>query len=300
MTIAISIIKIIISVVIGYIIFKNFEIKDTSRIQAIALSKRGIVNKIFSHKQLNNIEICFNKLNIPYNTLSVLSLIVIGGIISIVVFVVSTYFFALKSICLIIAFPFVLTPFWLIKYITKREQDKLEAGLNDFFIQLKSALKINSDVIEALRRIQNICLEPFSSYIKQLLREINAGKLPELALEGFANKVGIKKFTFYINNVRYCNIYGGDITTLTEKTQDTLAQALKQKRKRIKETKSICIVLYILVIIDIYMYFSFIEGNTYYLNTMTNSFLGRSILNINFISIWGIVWLSKVVKKFDY
>jgi len=300
MTIAISIIKIFISVVVGSVVFYNFQNRDTSALQAIEINFKGIINKLFSPKQLNDIEVSFKKLAIPYNTVSVLALIGIGIIISIITFYICANLFTLKSICLIISVPLVLIPFWIIKYISNQEQNKLESGLNDFFIQLKSALKVNPDIIEALRRIQNLALEPFSSYTKQLLREINAGKLPEKALESFAHKVNIKKFTFYINNVQYCHIYGGDITTLTEKTQHTLHEAIKQKKKRIKETKSICSVLYLLIAIDIYMYFSFIESNQYYLDIMINSFLGRCILNINFVSIWGILWLSRVVRRFDY
>ena len=300
MTIVIVIIKIFISLVIGYAIFFKYKIQDTSMLQAISLNKKGLIGKIFSNKQLNDIEVSFRKLSIPYNTVSIIALIGVGGFISIMMFFICKFLFPLDSICLIISFPLILSPFWVIKYISNKEQDKLESGLNDFFIQLKSALKINPDIIEALRRTQNISLEPFSSYTKQLLREINAGKLPEKALESFAHKINIKKFTFYINNVMHCHTYGGDIITLTEKTQDTLHEAIKQKKKRIKETKSICFVLYMLIAIDIYMYFSFIEGNQYYLDVMLNSFLGRSILNINFISIWGIVWLSRIVRKFDY
>lgn len=300
MAIAIFIVKIFISLVIGYVIFLNCKTQDTSELQVLCLNTKGVVSKIFSPKQLNDIEISFKKLSIPYNTASIFSLVGIGICISIIIFLICKFLFPLKSICLIVACPLVLSPFWVIKYISNKEQDKLEAGLNDFFIQLKGALKVNPDIIEALRRIQNIVLEPFSSYVKQLLKEINAGKVPEKALESFAHKINIKKFTFYINNIRYCHIYGGDITTLTEKTQETLHEAIKQKKKRIKETKSICFILYTLIILDIYMYFSFIGKNPYYLDIMMSSFIGKSILNINFISIWLIVWLSRVVRKFDY
>jgi len=300
MTTAIFIVKFFISIIVSSIIFKNFETRDTSGLQAISLNTKGFVKKIFSPKQLNDIEYCFRKLSIPYNTISVIALIVVGFVMSIIIFGICKFLFPLNSIALIISCPLVLSPFWIIKYIANKEQDKLEVGLNDFFIQLKSALKTNSDIIEALRRIQNIALEPFKGYTKQLLSEINAGKLPEKALERFAQKVNIKRFSFYINNVGHCHIYGGDIITLTEKTQETISKALKQKKQRIKESKSICSVLYILIIIDIYMYFYFIQGNQYYLDTMINSSIGRFILNINFISIWGIVWLSKAVRRFDY
>lgn len=300
MNIIIISLKIFVVIVFSYMIYKTFEIRDTSSVQTLTVNKRGIVRKIFSAKELSNIEICFKKLSIPYNTVTVLGLFWAGIIISISVFFICNFIFPLKSISFIIACPLVLTPFWLIKYIASKEQEKLEYGLNDFFIQLKSALKVNSEIVEALRRIQNIAMEPFLGYTKQLLIEINTGKLPEKALENFAYKVNIKKFSFYINNLRYCQVYGGDITTLTEKTQETLSEALKQKRKRVKETRSICIILYILIIIDIYMYFSFIQGNRYYLDIMTNTDVGRCILDINFLSIWGILWLSRIVKRFDY
>lgn len=300
MEVLISIIKVFITIVVGKTIFEVSKTRDTSTLYALSLSNHGMVNKMFSPEQLKNIEVCFKKLSIPYNTVSVLALIVIGMIISGIIFFASKFIFPLTSVCFIISVPLIFLPFWTIKYIAEIEQSKLEMGLNDFFIQLKSALKVNADIVEALRRIQKVVMEPFSDYTLQLLREINTGKLPEKALENFAQKVNIKKFSYYINNVRYCQIYGGDVTTLTEKTQNTLSQAIKQKKKRIKETRSVCMILYMLIIIDIYMYFWFIARNQYYMNIMTESFLGRSILNINFLSIWGIMWLSSIVRKFDY
>ena len=104
----------------------------------------------------------------------------------------------------------------------------------------------------------------------------------------------------YINNVRYCHIYGGDIATLTHKTQKTISAAIKQKKKREKETNSICVVLYMLIAIDLYMYFSFIAKNPEYLNIMVNSFPGQIILNLNFLSLWGVIWLSSMVRKMRY
>ena len=163
-----------------------------------------------------------------------------------------------------------------------------------------SALKVNSDIVEALRRIQNNVLDPFSEYTKQLLNEINAGKLPEIALENFAHKIDIEKFSFYINNLRYCHIYGGNITLLTEKTQEIINEAIKQKKKRNKETKSACIVLYILIVIDFYMYFTFINSNVYYLSLINETLVGQMIVNINFVCVWVMIWLSRVIKNLDY
>lgn len=300
MKILLLLIRIIACFFIAKYIYEKIETKDTSMLQGLITNKRLSVKKIFSPKQLTNIEISFKKLNIPYNTASVFLILICGIVFSLITFIICIKIFPLLSISLIVSIPMIFVPVWIINFIAKIEQNKLETELNDFFIQLKSSLSINSDIIDALRRIQNCLLEPFSGYTRQLLNEINAGKLPDKALEGFAQKINIKKFSMYINNVRYCHIYGGDIAHLTEKTQKVIADAIKQKRKREKETNSICIVLYMLIAIDLYMYFSFIAKTPEYLNIMIKSFVGQIILNLNFLSLWGVIWLSTLVKKMEY
>lgn len=300
MNIILGLIKIFICIFFCIGIIRMARNQDTSNFQKLALNSKLSLSKFFSVKQLSNIEISFKKLNIPYNTTSIGMILIIGAVIFVVSFIICNKIFNMLVISVIVSFPMFFSPFWTINFIASREQNKLEQELNDFFIQLKCALNINSDIIEALRRIQNDVLEPFSTYVKQLLREINTGKLPDKALENFAQKVNIKKFSLYINNVKYCHMYGGDINELTNKTQKIISDSIKQKRKRERETKAICVVLYMLIAIDLYMYFYFCAGNQFYLEVLTNSFFGKCILAINFLSLWGVVGLSKFVKKMDY
>lgn len=256
--------------------------------------------KKFAPKNISKIEKYFKKLSIPFN-IATLSIVLGIGIVSfLIVLFITMKVFTLNSVRYIISIPFLFSGIIVLELFAEYKQERMEDGLSDFFIQLKSALKVNPEIIEALRRIQNNVLEPFSTYTKQMLNEINAGKLPEDALESFAHKIGIEKFSLYINNVRYCHIYGGNITLLTEKTQEVIAEAIKQKKKRNKETKSACTVLYVLIIIDFYMYFSFIASNQYYLDLMSKTFIGQTIVNINFICVWIMIWLSKTIKKLDY
>ena len=76
-------------------------------------------------------------------------------------------------------------------------------------------------------------------------------------------------------------------------------ELLKKKRKRKKETKSICTSLYILVGLDFLVYFNFIANNEFYINLIKSSFVGNMIVNINFISIWLIFGLAYYVRKLD-
>lgn len=300
MEILINIIKIIMIFLIIKSVREFFETRDTYAFNKLAVKKTGYLYKIFSPKRISEMEAYFRKLSVPFNLFTVGIIFFMGIIAFIIIFLITKLFFKLESIRYILSIPFLFTGFVVLKLLVEKKQEKLENGLSDFFIQLKSALNVNSDIVEGLRRIQNNVLEPFSEYIKQLLNEINAGKLPEIALENFARKVDIEKFTFYINNLRFCHIYGGDITLLTEKTQEVIKEAIKQKKKRDKETKSACTVLYILIIIDFYMYFMFINSNEYYLNLVNETFIGQMIVNINFICIWVMIWLSRVIKKLDY
>lgn len=300
MMILINIIKIVVVFFITKLIIEFFETQDTSAFYQLIVKKTEYLYKKFSPHRITELQVCFKKLSIPFNIFTVAIIVGVGIIAFISVFMVTKMFFKLESVRYILSIPFLFTGMIILKVMAERKQEKLEAGLSDFFIQLKSALKVNPDIIEALRRIQNNVLDPFSAYTKQLLNEINAGKLPEIALENFAHKVDIEKFSFYINNLRYCHIYGGDITLLTEKTQEVIKEAINQKKKRNKETKSACMVLYILIIIDFYMYFMFINSNEYYLSLVNETLIGQMIVNINFICIWVMVWLSRAIKKLDY
>jgi Flp pilus assembly protein TadB len=207
--------------------------------------------------------------------------------------------FKITSVAIILSVPFVFSGVLVIQYFADKKQEKLEEVMNDFFIQFRGEIKVNNDIISAFKKIQNTCLPPFNEYINKMMIEIKAGEIPEEALKRFADKVDINKFNLYINNLKYCNTYGGNVETLTIETQKMIEDLLKQKKKRKKETNSICTALYMLIGIDLLIYFNFIISNASYLKLMTNSSIGNAIINLNFISIWVVVLLSYFVKKLD-
>lgn len=254
---------------------------------------RIIKNKIFKQLKLN----CC-KLEIDISGIEILVLI-FGIVSSIITFGIFKLVFKINSVAIILAVPFVFSGLLIIQYLADKKQEKLEEVMNDFFIQFRGEIKVNNDIISAFKKIQNTCLPPFNEYINKMMVEIKAGEIPEEALKRFADKVDINKFHLYINNLKYCNTYGGNTEVLTTETQKMIEELLKQKKKRKKETNSICTALYMLVGIDLLIYFSFIINNTSYLKLMTNSVIGNVIINLNFISIWIVVLLSYFVKKLD-
>jgi len=292
-----SVVKWVVCILGFFLIYRIFEMRDTSIFKTLfnTLEKKEYVGGWFGKYEQS-----FKRLNLPFNRLVVALLLILGGFIAKILYEVALELFAVSSVAYIISLPFVFSGFAVVNFWGERKKAQLEAGLNDFLIQLKSALRVNNDIIEALRRIQNSAMEPFQSYLKQMLNEINSGKLPEQALRDFAMRVGIEKFSLYIEHLRFCHVYGGDVLQLTERTQEMIAAALKEKKKRNRETNDVCNVLYILIAIDLFMYKSFLMGNRYYFEIMTGSLVGMVLVNLNFISIWLMLLLSKFIRKLDY
>lgn len=306
MKVVLFIIKILVSVIFAYyIFFKMTELRlkiSATKIFGL-LNKNRIRNllnsyKVSNFKLFNRLRLNCNKLGI--NLFGIEAIVLLSGIIiSIILFNLFNVMFKIRSVALILSAPFIFTGFIIIQYFADKKQDRIEEVMNDFFIQFCGEIKLNSDIIGAFEKIKNTCLSPFDEYISKMMLEISAGEIPENALKKFADKVDIYKFDLYINNLKYCNAYGGNVEKLTLETQKMIGDLLKQKKKLKKETKSVCMSLYMLIGLDLLIYFNFIANNAEYVSLMGNSFIGNMIININFISMWAIVGLACYVRKMD-
>ena len=296
-----SLLKINIAVAVCFLLIeKQFFRRENIEQVAKSLDTNVFLKEVLDKKFLGKTKMNFIKLGIKFNIYTVLGSFLVGIALSFIVYFITLQIFKISSVAVILSAPCIFIVFVIVAYFANKKQDKLERVMSDFFIQLKGAIKVNPDITEAFRRIQDSCLDPFKEYITDFLYEVNAGEVPEKALYKFANKVDIKRFTLYINNLRHCSVYGGDIETLTFETQKLISEILIQKKKRRKETQSICMALYMLIVIDLVIYFNFALGNVEYLNLMRDSSVGNFIVNLNFLSIWLVVWFASLVKKLDF
>jgi Flp pilus assembly protein TadB len=165
-------------------------------------------------------------------------------------------------------------------------------------LQLRNYTKINNDIIFALNEIHTI--EPLQSYIQRFLVEIKSGIKFEDAMEKLKGKINIKQFKNFLSNLEHCFICGGNITNLIEKSYKSIELIQKEKTNRIQETKGARLVLYILMGLNFFVYFTFIKNDYENYMIMRTSFIGNIILYWNFISIWIFIFLSLSVKKLDY
>ena len=214
----IFIIKVLITVMCAFLFLKKIEKVKLRKLNTKWILDSVAQSKILKNKVFKRLKLSCYKLGIDFQGIEII-IFVFGIITSIIVFGIFKSFFKITSVAVILAVPFVFSGVLVIQYFADKKQEKLEEVMNDFFIQFRGEIKVNNDIISAFKKIQNTCLPPFNEYINKMMIEIKAGEIPEEALKRFADKVDINKFNLYINNLKYCNTYGGNVETLTIETQ---------------------------------------------------------------------------------
>lgn len=206
--------------------------------------------------------------------------------------------FEIPFLSMIISLPSIGLPVYILSMVADYKEQKIEKVLLNFLLQLKNYTNINNDIVYAFQEVKVI--EPLQSYIDKFLIEINRGVKFEIAMEHLKEKIHIKSFLELLNHIQYCYLYGGNFSELISKNYQSIDELQKEKAARIQETKGARLVLLILIALDLFVYFTFINGNSDNYRIMKNTFFGNAILYWNFISMWLLLLLSNHVKKLDY
>lgn len=253
-------------------------------------------NKINYFKRVN---ILIDRCGIQRSLLiNPVSIIFLGVICVCFTYMISFNFFKIVMLAVIISIPFFYVPFLVLSMIAEYKEEKIEKVFLNFLLQLKNHTRINNDIISAMSEVKTI--EPLQGYIKKFLAQVSSGTKLEKAMQDFKEKVNNKQMKSFLTNIEHCFLYGGNFSELIDKSYVMISEIQEEKKKRIEETKSARIVLFILILLDIIVYVSFIKSNVENYMIMTRSVIGNLILYWNFISMWLLVWISIRVKKLDY
>lgn len=226
-----------------------------------------------------------------------ISLIFIGAIVSMLLYIVALEIFEESFLSFIIAMPTLFLPIILLKIIADHNDEKIEKIIPNFLLQLKNYTQINNDIVYAIKEAKTI--EPLQSYINKFLIEINSGIKFEIAMDNLNEKIKIKELENFFSNIKNCYISGGSFAELINKSYYMLSIIQKEKQARKEETKGARMVLIILVMLDLIVYFSFIGNNKENYMIMQRSVIGNLILYWNFISMWLLMILAQKVKEID-
>lgn len=245
------------------------------------------------------ISILIDRCDLRENLLvSPLTIVIAGVICVFIAYMIAFEFFKIVLLSAIISIPFFYLPFAVLSAVANYKEEKIEKVFLNFLLQLKNHTKINNDIVAAMKEVKTI--EPLQSYIKKFLIEISSGVRFEKAIDNFREKINIKQIKSFLGNLEHCYLYGGNFSELIDKSYKMIEDIQNEKAKRVEETKGARIVLFILILLDVLVYVSFIKSDQENYMIMRKTILGNMILYWNFISMWLLVWISSLVKKLDY
>lgn len=247
----------------------------------------------------------FHKINILIERSGIKRGLIVNPItVLITCFISSSIFYVLiykifKDIFLscIIAAPSFFFPILLLKMMSEYNDEKIEKIIPNFLLQLKNYTQISNDIIYAFKEVETI--EPLQRYLNKFLIEINSGVNFESAIDNLNEKIKVRELENLFNNIKKCYISGGSFAELINKSYYMISMIQKEKMQRKEETRGARLVLFILILLDLIVYFTYINSNKENYIIMRKSIIGNMILYWNFISIWLLIFLSQKVKEID-
>ena len=245
------------------------------------------------------INLLIDKANMKRNLLvNPICILLYSGICVLLAYHLVFRFFKLHTLSLIVSLPCMFVPVLILSFIATQKEEKIEKAFLNFLLQIKNYTKISNDITSAFQEVDTV--EPLRSYIHKFNIELGSGVRFETAIEHLKEKISIVKFRDFFSNLQYCYLYGGSFPELIDKNYRMIADLQQEKNKRLQETKSARLVLIILMVLNLYVYMTYIKSNYENYLIMQKSFFGMAILYWNFISMWGLLWFSMRVKKLDY
>lgn len=149
-------------------------------------------------------------------------------------------------------------PFLLLKILTDIISYKVKQISVDFLIILKNFLIAgkSNDIFLAFQRTAEYVSEPLKSYINIMVFENEYKINPLQCLDNFLAKLEVSELKLFIENLKICYIYGGDVIALIDTFIEEIGDQNEDEDEEKTEDILLNMGLYILLLINfIVMYF---------------------------------------------
>lgn len=250
----------------------------------------------FLYEFKNNI-LQVKKLNNKFNYISLYSFIIFSFFLMIISFVFSYKIFHIISTSLIISVISFFIPNIILKYILNKHKEKLMREFPTYAITLKNYTKVNNDLIFAFKRAS--VTGSFKKYIETFNFSIEKGLKVDYCFEKLKNDININQINNFFTASNNCYKNGGDFSKLLDKYSNILTKVNLQKEKEKEESFASKLILYILIMVNIYLLFGFVFNDEEYKNVLINTFFGKTIININILSYFFIMFFIKKINKME-
>lgn len=259
----------------GYIDFNNMKNK--------IISKLDIINnfKYIKNKNKKILSILPNSINLK-DTLINYIVFITGILVCIFIYFLSYNFLKVVSASLILGVYGFFFPYVAIDLIYKYNKKKMIIEFPDFLINLKNYTKTDNDIILALKKTKT--KGRLKKYIDEFNILVQNGISVYEAFENLKIRIGVSKINELFTALQLCFLNGGDCTNILDKYINIMNKANIQKDKELQENYSSILVLITLIFINIFLFVTFIAQNKTYFMAITNTVIGKSILDVNILS----------------
>ena len=280
----------IIDIYVSFII-KNRKEKNINNLN-LKINNSNFIKKIsFYIDYLITIDIKFLYFFKP------ITLIFISTIIFILVFIISYKFLSVFSSSLIIAVYSFFIPYLILQYLYNKSRRKILDVFPTYIISLKNYTNISNDIIIAMKKVESEL--PLRIFINKFNLLIDKGISVYDSFERLKKDINIKKISEFIMALQNCYINGGNFSKLLDRYSKIINNISLQREKEIQDNFSSILVLIVLIIINIFLIIAFVYSNETYKSIVTNSFIGKTILNINILSYLLVFYFIKKLNKLE-
>lgn len=214
--------------------------------------------------------------------ITVSNILIFSTAFFVVTFIVFFKIIKLYSTAIILSTFVYLLPYIVLKQIIDKEKKKILYMLPAYIVNLKNHIQQDNNIIIAMRNVT--CIEPLNKYIQRFNMQIERGINIKTALNGLKSQVGIKKFDDLLIAIETCYFNGGRFENILNKYIAIISKENIQREKIKERAYSSVVILIIIMIINIYLVYTFIFSNDEYANIIRNTLIGNIILNINTLS----------------
>ena len=208
--------------------------------------------------------------------------IFVSLVLSFIMFISSYKVLQIISSSIILSLYMLVLPYQIIKFLKIHTKQKIMSEFPTYLATLKNYTKTENDIVIAFRKANpSKELEP---YIVKFNNEVENGVKIFDAFEELKFDIGIAKISEFITALQYCYINGGDFTALIDKYLKIIVKLGNQKEDEKEKSLGTKLVLVVLIAINVYMLFGFVFANPEYKLIITQSFIGKLIVNIDILS----------------
>lgn len=209
------------------------------------------------------------------------------------------FYFAPSTV--IICLLFSLIPFFILDLMGRYNSEKIRRKLAEFISVLNRWCAVKEDIFYAFEKaVDSSVGEPLSTFIRDMVIQVNRGIEPLEALEILNIKVNNPQFKDFIVNIKQVIKHRGDIRKLLTNMEAQFYKIEEEYNRRKISTYKDRLIIYVVMFLVLIVGFYFIKSNPkieqYYLGTVT----GKSLLTL-FCLMYAVGFLLTVrIARFNH